>query len=122
MLEAELDYGLRCTLMGHHNARPSYGDGGSLVYGQDQLAKITLGKTTHPIFDQDEVRDRKGGLNSLPRRRRWSIRALAAQELEFALQSLKQGPCGITLGIDDVGQYRKASLQSLFGGGLALQA
>ena len=51
MLEAELDYGLRCTLMGHHNARPSYGDGGSLAYRRDQLAKITLRKTTLPSFD-----------------------------------------------------------------------
>jgi len=48
MLEAELDYGLRCILMGHHNARPSYGDGGSLTYRRDQLAKITLGKTRLP--------------------------------------------------------------------------
>jgi len=48
MLEAELDYGLRCTLMGHHNARPSYGDGGSLAYRRDQLAKITLGKKSSP--------------------------------------------------------------------------
>ena len=51
MLEAELDYGLRCMLMGHNNARPSYGDGGSLAYRRDQLAKVTLGKTTLPIFD-----------------------------------------------------------------------
>jgi len=32
MLEAGLDYGLRCTLMGHRNPRPKYGDGGSLKY------------------------------------------------------------------------------------------
>ena len=51
MLEAELNYGLRCTLMGHDNARPSCGDGGSLAYRRDQLAKVTLGKTTFPIFD-----------------------------------------------------------------------
>jgi integrase len=30
MLEAGIDYGLRCTLMGHRNPRPEYGDGGSL--------------------------------------------------------------------------------------------
>lgn len=31
MLEAQIDYGLRCILMGHSNTRPSYGDGGSLA-------------------------------------------------------------------------------------------
>ena len=41
MLEAGLDYGLRCTLMGHRNPRPEYGDGGSLVYRQAELKKIT---------------------------------------------------------------------------------
>ena len=51
MQEAELDYGLRCILMGHHNTRPSYGDGGSLVYRRDQLAKITLAKSRLPIWD-----------------------------------------------------------------------
>jgi len=40
MLEAGLDYGLRCTLMGHHNNRPAYGDGGSLEYRRDELKKI----------------------------------------------------------------------------------
>ena len=45
MLEAEIDYGLRCILMGHHNTRPSYGDGGSLEYRRDQMAKFTLQKT-----------------------------------------------------------------------------
>lgn len=39
MLEAGLDYGLRCTLMGHHNNRPEYGDGGSLEYRRDEMAK-----------------------------------------------------------------------------------
>ena len=42
MLEAGLDYGLRCTLMGHHNNRPSYGDGGSLEYRRNELAKIVF--------------------------------------------------------------------------------
>ncbi len=46
MLEAGLDYGLRCTLMGHRNPRPEYGDGGSLVYRRDELLKIV-----HPIPD-----------------------------------------------------------------------
>lgn len=41
MLEANIDYGLRCTLMGHHNPRPAYGDGGSLEYRRDELTKIT---------------------------------------------------------------------------------
>ncbi|QLC25663.1 integrase [Parasphingopyxis algicola] len=40
MLEGGLDYGLRCTLMGHHNPRPEYGDGGSLAYRRDELLKI----------------------------------------------------------------------------------
>jgi len=40
MLEAGLDYGLRCTLMGHQNNRPQYGDGGSLAFRKSELAKI----------------------------------------------------------------------------------
>ena len=40
MLEAGLDYDLRCTLMGHSNSRPSYGDGGSMEYRRDELLKI----------------------------------------------------------------------------------
>jgi len=46
MLEAGLDYGLRCLLMGHKNSRPSYGDGGSMAYRRDELLKIA-----HPIND-----------------------------------------------------------------------
>ena len=44
MLEAGIDYGLRCLLMGHSNTRPSYGDGGSLVYRRAELEKIA-----HPV-------------------------------------------------------------------------
>jgi integrase len=44
MLEGGLDYGLRCTLMGHRNPRPEYGDGGSLAYRRDELLKIA-----HPV-------------------------------------------------------------------------
>lgn len=40
MLEAGLDYGLRCLLMGHATSRPAYGDGGSLAYRRDELLKI----------------------------------------------------------------------------------
>ena len=40
MQEAGLDYGQRCTLMGHKNNRPQYGDGGSLKYRQKELLKI----------------------------------------------------------------------------------
>jgi len=40
MQEAGLDYALRCTLMGHANNRPKYGDGGSLQYRRDELLKI----------------------------------------------------------------------------------
>lgn len=46
MLEAGLDYDLRCTLMGHSNSRPSYGDGGSMEYRRNELLKIA-----HPIAD-----------------------------------------------------------------------
>ena len=45
MLEAGLDYGLRCTLMGHHNNRPEYGDGGSLTFRRDELLKICLSES-----------------------------------------------------------------------------
>lgn len=44
MLEAGLDYGLRCLLMGHKNSRPLYGDGGSMEYRRDELLKIV-----HPV-------------------------------------------------------------------------
>lgn len=44
MLEAGLDYGLRCTLMGHKTDRPAYGDGGSMEYRRDELCKIA-----HPV-------------------------------------------------------------------------
>jgi len=40
MLEAGLDYALRCTLMGHKNDRPAYGDGGSMEYRRDEMLKI----------------------------------------------------------------------------------
>ncbi len=46
MLEAGLDYGLRCTLMGHKNTRPQYGDGGSLEYRRREMLK-----TVHPVTD-----------------------------------------------------------------------
>jgi len=44
MLEAGFDFGLRCTLMGHRNSRPEYGDGGSLAYRREELLKIA-----HPM-------------------------------------------------------------------------
>jgi len=40
MLEGGLDYGLRCTLMGHKNSRPEYGDGGSLEFRRAELESI----------------------------------------------------------------------------------
>jgi len=40
MQEADIDYALRCTLMGHKNNRPAYGDGGSMEYRRDALMKI----------------------------------------------------------------------------------
>lgn len=39
MLEAGLDYGLRCLLMGHKNSRPYYGDGGSMEYRRDEFVE-----------------------------------------------------------------------------------
>jgi len=42
MTEAGIDYGLRCLLMGHTTKRPVYGDGGSMQYRRDELAKIVL--------------------------------------------------------------------------------
>ena len=46
MLEAGIDYGLRCTLMGHRNPRPEYGDGGSLEYRRNEMLKIA-----HPVSE-----------------------------------------------------------------------
>ena len=40
MQEANLDYGLRCLLMGHKTNRPAYGDGGSLAYRREELLKF----------------------------------------------------------------------------------
>jgi len=42
MLEAGIDRDLRMTLMGHSNARPEYGDGGSLEFRRNQLLKIAI--------------------------------------------------------------------------------
>ena len=47
MLEGGLDYGLRCTLMGHRNPRPEYGDGGSLKYRRDEMMKVV-----HPVSEE----------------------------------------------------------------------
>ena len=46
MLEAVIEFGLRCTLMGHRNPRREYGDGGSLTYRRDEMLKIV-----HPVSD-----------------------------------------------------------------------
>ena len=51
MQEADIDYALRCTLMGHKNNRPKYGDGGSLKYRRDELMKIA-----HPVPKEFEKR------------------------------------------------------------------
>jgi len=47
MQEADIDYALRCTLMGHKNNRPAYGDGGSMEYRRDALMKIV-----HPFSSE----------------------------------------------------------------------
>lgn len=49
MQEADIDYALRCTLMGHKNTRPSYGDGGSMEYRRDELLKI-VHPFSHTLF------------------------------------------------------------------------
>lgn len=55
MQEANIDYGLRCLLMGHKTTRPVYGDGGSLVYRRDELLKIAHPFDPHVIelFEQE---------------------------------------------------------------------
>lgn len=40
MLEAGIDFGMRCYLMGHKNPRPDYGTKGSLEFRQELLLKI----------------------------------------------------------------------------------
>lgn len=40
MLEAGIDFGMRCYLMGHKNPRPDYGSKGSLEFRQEQLLRI----------------------------------------------------------------------------------
>jgi len=40
MLEAGLDYDLRCRFMGHAIARPDYGGGGGIRFRREQLLKI----------------------------------------------------------------------------------
>ena len=40
MQEANIDYGLRCLLMGHKIDRPKYGDGGGLKYRRDEMLRI----------------------------------------------------------------------------------
>ena len=44
MQEANIDYALRCLLMGHKHDRPKYGDGGSMAYRRGELIKIA-----HPV-------------------------------------------------------------------------
>lgn len=50
MQEANIDYQLRCALMGHKNTRPQYGDGGELAYRRAELDKIALPFATE-VFD-----------------------------------------------------------------------
>ena len=40
MLEAGIDFGLRCRLMGYAINRPAYGDGGSIAFRRQELLKI----------------------------------------------------------------------------------
>lgn len=42
MVEADVDYGFRCLIMGHKTDRPKYGDGGKLEWQAEQLQKIAL--------------------------------------------------------------------------------
>lgn len=45
--EAGLDYGLRCTLMGHKNTKLQYGDGRSLEYRRKEVLQIA-----HTVKDE----------------------------------------------------------------------
>ena len=49
MLEAGLEYDLRCTLMGHKNERPDYGDGGSMEFRRVELLKIAFPYSGWPL-------------------------------------------------------------------------
>ncbi|MEL7539303.1 MAG: site-specific integrase [Pseudomonadota bacterium] len=55
MQEANIDYQLRCALMGHNNKRPQYGDGGEIAYRRDELIKIVLpfSDEIFSIFDDE---------------------------------------------------------------------
>lgn len=57
MQEANIDYGLRCLLMGHKTDRPAYGDGGSLAYRREELMKICFGfdKEIFEVFDVEHA-------------------------------------------------------------------
>ncbi len=57
MQEANIDYGLRCLLMGHKTNRPAYGDGGSLRYRQDELLKIAhpFDMAIFEVFDAEHA-------------------------------------------------------------------
>lgn len=46
VLEARVDYELRCHLMGRAEPRPSYGGGGLIAFQRDQLLRIA-----HPYKD-----------------------------------------------------------------------
>lgn len=54
MQEANIDYQLRCALMGHKNTRPKYGDGGELSYRRNELLKIVL-PYTDSLFEAFDV-------------------------------------------------------------------
>ncbi len=42
MLEAGLDFEVRCRLMRHATGRPPYGDGGAIAFRRDELMKIAF--------------------------------------------------------------------------------
>ena len=42
LIEANVDQGVRCRLMGHEDNRPEYGDGGSLEFRQAELKRIAF--------------------------------------------------------------------------------
>jgi integrase len=55
MQEANIDYGLRCLLMGHRTNRHVYGDGGSLSYRRQELLKIAH-PFSHDVFRKIDAR------------------------------------------------------------------
>ncbi len=66
MQEANIDYALRCLLMGHANSRPAYGDGGSMTYRRDELLKIVYPHSP-AVFQRIDAEMPAAGARKKPR-------------------------------------------------------